>query len=211
MVSLPAHPATPAPPWYLRRVDLFRSCKTGEVIEATPRTLSEKLRIAAAGLLLGAPVVLAMQWFSRTWIPHYIAETNALAKVDPVEGARRLAEFVSTLFLVPVLAGIIGAIALTIQASRIVRAGRRPLPGATVRRRTEVVAGWWCARIPALIWGAAILACAGFAWVAYIQVDTMFWNGYLDRRVEHSSKAHLRTAVPKAAHASDLNETGVKP
>jgi len=211
MVSLSAHPAIPAPPWYLRRVDLLRSCKTGEIIEATPRTLGEKLRIAAAGLLVGVPVVLAAQWFFKTWIPHYIAETNALAKVDPVEGVHRLAEFVSALFLLPMLACVVGAIVVTIQASRIVRAGRRPLPGVMVRRRTEVVAGWWCVRIPALIWGAAILACTVFAWVAYIQVDAMFWNGYLDRRVENSSKTHLRAAVPKAAHASDLNEAGVKP
>ncbi|GAA0717027.1 hypothetical protein [Dokdonella soli] len=198
-------------PWYLRRVDLLRSCKTGEVIEATPQPLSHRLRIAAAGVLIGVPVVLASQWFFKTWVPRYYAELDALSKTDPVFAARKLAEFISLLLLAPVLTCIVAAIAMTVQASRIVRAGRRPLPGAKVRGRTEVVAGWWCVRLPTLLWGSLLLACALWAWWSYVQLASMFWNGYLDKRTEVLSKTSPRAAAQSMHDAPGIPENGVRP
>lgn len=196
-------------PWY--RIDVFRGCKTGEVIEATPRALAEKLRIVALGVLLGVPAIIASQWFFKVWTPRYYAGLDVLAKTDPVASAHQRAEFASLLLLVPVLFGIAAGIVVTIQAMRLVRAGRRPLPGAKVYRRTEVVAGWWCVRVPAILWGVSVLACVFAMWSSYVWLVVFFWNGYLDKQVSLSSKSHLRTMVSKAAPASEFNAIGVKP
>ncbi len=180
-VRVSASPArAPRQPWY--RVDLSRGCKTGEVVEPVFQTKAQKLRAVALPLLLGAPVVFASQWFFKTWVPQYCAGLEALAKTDPVESSRNWAEFVSLLLLVPVLTCIGAAIGFAVMASRIVRAGRRPLPGAKVFRRTEVIVGW-CARLPALLSGLLLLACMLVVWCSYVRLVAMFWNGYLDKRV----------------------------
>ena len=209
MTSAPANTPAARTLWY--RIDVFRGCKTGEVIEATPRTLAQKLRLAAAGLLIGVPVFVAVRWTSKTWIPRYHAELDALAKVDPVASSRKFAEFTSVLLLAPVMFGVIGCIVVVIRATRLLRAGRRPLPGGKVRVRTEVVAGWWCVRAPAILWGALSLACMLATWWLYVGLVVFFWDGYLDKQVSESSKSHLRTMAPNVAHASDLNAIGVKP
>lgn len=166
-------------PWY--RIDVFRGCKTGEVIEAEPRTLAEKLREAAPWIALGMLAFAATHWFFKVWTPRYHAELDELAKVDPVASARKLAEFNLLLLFAPMLFAIVGGIFVTIRAIRLVRAGRRPLPSDRVRVRTEVVAGWWCARLPAILWGTSALACVFAAWWNYVRLVAMFWNGYLDR------------------------------
>ena len=205
---------TPAPhamkqPWY--RIDVLRRCKTGEVIEATPRMRAEKLGVVALGVLLGVPAIVASQWFFKVWTPRYYAGLDVLAKTDPVASAHQRAEFASLLLLVPVLFGIAAGIVVTIQAMRLVRAGRRPLPGAKVYRRTEVVAGWLCVRVPAILWGVSVLACVFAMWSSYVWLVVFFWNGYLDKQVSLSSKSHLRTMVSKVAPASEFNAIGVKP
>lgn len=167
-------------PWY--RIDVFRRCKTGEVIEATPWALAGKLRFVAVGILIGVPAVYAKLWFFNTWIPRYYAELDALAKIDPVASARKLAEFTSMLLLAPVLTAIVVVIPVVVIAYRVVRVGRWPMPGAKVRRRTEVIAGW-CARLPALLLGLLLLACMLGVWWSYVRVVAMFWNGYLDKTV----------------------------
>ena len=194
-------------PWYLR--DVLRSCKTGEVVEATPQALA--WRVAAAGLLLGVPAALGMQWFFKSWVPRYYAALDVLAKVDPVASARELAEFTSLLLLAPVLACIVVAIAATVQGARIVRAGRRPLPGAKMRKRTEVVAGWRCVRLPALLGCSLLLGCALWAWSSYVELASMFWNGYLDKQVEVSSNTPSREAPVITAPAPGPIENGVEP
>lgn len=166
-------------PWF--RIDVFRGCKTGEIIEATPRSLAQKLRIVALGALLGVPLVAASQWFFKVWTPRYQAELGALAKTDPVASARKLAEFASLLLLAPVLSCVVVSLVVVIRATRLVRAGRRPLPGDKVRVRTEVVAGWWCVRFPAILWGASALACMLMVWTSYVWLIGFFWNGYLDK------------------------------
>lgn len=195
--------------WYLR--DVLRSCKTGEVVEATPQPLAWKVRVAAAGLLLGVPAALGMQWFFKTWVPRYYAELDVLAKVDPVASAREFAEFTPLLLLAPVLACIVVVIAATVQGARIVRAGRRPLPGAKVRRRTEVVAGWWCVRLPALLGCSLLLGCAFWAWSSYVELASMVWNGYLDKQVEVSSNTPSREAPVITPPAPGPIENGVEP
>jgi hypothetical protein len=176
-------------PWY--RIDVLYRCKTGEVIEATPRSLAEKLRIVALGLLTGVPLIVASQWFLKVRMPRYYAGLDALAKTDPVASARKLAEFTSLLLLVPVLLGVGVAIGSVVAASRVVRAGRYPLPGAKVFRRTEVVGGW-CARLRTVLLAALLLACALAAWWSYVRVVAMFWNGYLDKITApvHARRSH---------------------
>ena len=175
--------------WY--RGDVLRRCKTGEVIEATPRSLAEKLRIVALGLLTGVPLIVASQWFLKVWTPRYYAGLDALAKTDPVASARKLAEFTSLLLLVPVLLGVGVAIGSVVAASRVVRAGRYPLPGAKVFRRTEVVGGW-CARAWAVLLAALLLACMLVAWWSYVRVVAMFWDGYLGKIAVpvHANRSH---------------------
>ena len=206
-MNTPIARATPQP-WY--RVDVFRGCKTGEIIEATPRPLAEKLRIVALGALIGVPLIVTLQWFFKVWTPRYYAGLDALAKTDPVASLHQRAEFTSLLLLVPTLLGIGAGIMAVILAMRLARAGRRPLPGATVRVRTEVVAGWWCVRLPAILWGGVSVACLILVWTSYIWLAAFFWGGYLDKRIEVQSKTSLRAAAMKP-HAPDLNETGVRP
>ena len=191
-----------------RRRDLFRSCKTGEVIEAQP--LADRLRSFGVAVLVAVPLVPASNWFFRTWIPRHYAELDLLAKTDLVSSARKLAEFTSLLLLAPVLTCAIAVMGAMVQVSRVLRAGRWPLRGAKTMRRTEVVGGL-CARILAVLVGLLLLACLLVSWSAYVALETMFWNGYFDKRIEVSSKTSLRMAAPKSAHAPGLNAIGVNP
>lgn len=164
-------------PWY--RSDLFARCKTGEVIEPVFRTLSQKLRSVAIGLAVALPFALAAHWFFKVWTPRYFAELDALAKVDPVESAHKLVWFVSLELLVPVVFGVCAGTWVIVVASRVIRAGRWPLPGAKVLKRTEVVGGW-CARLPAVLLATMVLVCLVIAWNSYVQLAAMFWNRYLE-------------------------------
>ena len=186
-------------PWY--RIDVFRRCKTGEVIEATPWTLAAKLRWLALCLLFGAPFFFAVRWFSKTWIPRYYAELHALARIDPVASARKLAQCTSLLLFVPVLFGVVAGSLVLIRAARLVRAGRRPLPGEKVRVRTEVVAGWWCVQLPAIMWGALALACMLAVWCSYVRVVAMFWDGYRDAIAAPAPVARGHAATEKLSGA----------
>lgn len=195
-------------PWYLYRVDLLRSCKTGDIVEATPRPLSQRLRIVAVGMLTGTPVILGAQWFFRTWVPGYYAELDALAKIDVSESARKLAEFTSLLLLAPVLICLVAVIAAVVYNSRVLRAGRWPLPGVPVRRRTEVVTGW-CVRLSAIVLSMVLLACALTAWWSYVQLTSRFWNNYLDKRSETASKNLSRLTTAKMPGVAQTIGTGV--
>ena len=179
MTDIPVNAPAARAPWY--RIDVFSGCKTGEVIEAEPRTLVQRLREIAPWIVLGVPALAATYWFFTVWTPRYTAELDALAKVDPLAGARKFAEFESLLLLQPVLFCVIACIVVAIRAIRLARAGRRPLPGDRVRVRTEVVAGWWCVRLPAILWGASALACMFGVWWSYVRLIAMFWGFYLDR------------------------------
>jgi hypothetical protein len=176
-------------PWYLRRIDLPRACKTGEVIEATPLRLATKLKIIGLGVAVGAPMFLAEHWFFKDWVPRYYKTLDVLAKTDPVASALKVTEFVSLLLLAPVLTGLISAMWVLVRCYRVFRAGRWPLPGAKVRRRTEVVAGWWCVRLPMLGFMVMWLALMIFIWVCYLQLLGMFWDGYLDKQLQAHRKS----------------------
>jgi len=165
-------------PWYRR--DVFRACKTGEVIEAQP--FAYRLRVAGFVIAVAAPLLVASNWFFKTWIPHYHAELDQLAKIDPVLSVRKFAEFASLLLLAPVLVCVIVVLVATVRISRVLRAGRWPLPNAKVMRRTEVVAGR-CARVPAALAGIWLLACMFAAWSSYVRLVAMFWDGWLDKVV----------------------------
>jgi len=172
------------------------------VIEAQPISLARKLRLLGAGVLIGTPIVVLSEWFFKSWIPRYYAQLYALEKTDPVLSAQKLAEFTSVLLLLPVLSGVAVATCATILGYRVLRAGRWPLLGAKVRRRTEVVAGWYCVRLPTLAILGLFWLCASTAWVSYIQLETMFWNGYLDKKTRIGLKAISRTIPAEKAHLS---------
>ncbi len=193
-------------PWYRR--DLFRSCKTGEVIEAQP--FAYRLRAVVVAVVLAAPLLAASNWLFKTWMPRHYAELDALAKTDPVASARQLAESTSLILLLPVLACVVMALLALVRVVRILRAGRRPLPGAKMFRRTEVVAGW-CARVPAALVGLLLLACLFLTWSSYVGVVVFFWDGYLDKQLEVSSKTHSRAPASNIAGVRTLNATGVEP
>jgi hypothetical protein len=163
-------------PWH--RSDLLRGCKTGDVVEPLPS--ARRWRSLLLGVVLGVPAILAAHWVFTAWVPRRYAALAELATIDPVEGARQLAAFSSWLLFVPVLAATVAGIAGVVIAVRVLRAGRWPLPGATVRRRTEVVAGW-CARLPAALLAAVLLACLCVVCSSYVRLVAMFWDGYLDR------------------------------
>lgn len=82
--------------------------------------------------------------------------------------------------LAPLLSCVVGCIAVAVRATRLARAGRRPLPGDKVCVRTEVVAGWWCVRLPAILRDATALICLLAAWLSYVRLVAMFWGFYLD-------------------------------
>lgn len=206
MPPVPREGAAPRTPWYRR--DLFRSCKTGEVIEAQP--LAYRLRVVGLAVVLAAPLLAASNWLFKTWMPRHYAEIDVLAKTDPVASARQLAESTSLILLAPVLVCVVMALLAVVWTVRILRAGRRPLPGAKMFRRTEVVAGW-CARVPAALHGLLLLACLFLVWSSYVGMVVLFWDGYLDKRFEASSKSHSRAPASNIAGVRTLNATGVEP
>ena len=178
-------------PWYRR--DVFRACKTGEVIEAQP--FAYRLRVAGLVIAVAAPLLVASNWFFKTWISHYHAELDQLAKIDPVLSVRKFAELASLLLLAPVLVCVIVGLVAMVRISRVLRAARWPWPNARVMRRTEVVAGC-CARVPAALAGMLLLACMFAAWSSCVRLVAMFWNGWLDKAVAHSVVA----AVTRLGH-----------
>ncbi|MDR2012520.1 MAG: hypothetical protein LBQ20_05665 [Rhodanobacter sp.] len=200
-------------PWYLRRIDgpdLLRGCKTGEVIEPTPLSLTRKIIYVTLALAATVIIFPTNEWFKEVWLPHFLAEVDALAKTDPALADLKGLEFGSLVMLVPMLTGIVMCMAGVIGAFRVMRAGRWPLPGAKVQRRMEVVAGWWCVRLPASIFFCFFLAGTFFLGWSYTQVLDMAWNRYLDRRIEAAFKPHHQRPPPHAA-AVPATENGVTP
>lgn len=186
-----------------------RSCKTGELIEPTTQSLAQKLRQVAWAVALGIPAILISHWFLKSWTPRYYADLDALSQVDPVLAARKMAEFVTLLLSVPVLISVVVTAGALIYCSRVLVAGRWPLPGARVRKRTEVIAGWMCVRIPASLLSAALVAMLLLVWTSYIQMGSLFWNKHLDQRVESSSKSP-QTVPPKPVYVHRPPGTGVR-
>jgi hypothetical protein len=159
--------------------DLTRSCKTGEVVE--PIGMRQKIRTLIVGLALGGIVVVAMELEFSPWLRRYTDAQQLLASKDAVAGALHAAEFGSLMLLIPVLLGVGVATWTLLLSVRVLRAGRWPLPGAKVARKTEVIAGW-CLY---LRFGLLVLLWPGFIvmiWYNYVQLTTVFWNGYFEKQ-----------------------------
>ncbi|HZP67929.1 MAG TPA: hypothetical protein VFB32_16620 [Rudaea sp.] len=175
--------------------DIFAGCRTGEVIEPTPRSPGARLRTVGIGI---AAVALLAAFKTSLWEP-WLAERSAalhrLMATDPVLGSARWADHASVALLVPVLFGLGAAAWITLVSWRVLRAGRWPLPGARARVRTHVIGGW-CVylRFGGVAVLGPVLACV--IWYQYVQLVSFFWNRHFDTVAAAAVAAHSHTNVP---------------
>lgn len=158
--------------------DLFAGCQTGEFIEPPPprERWRERLRFLPWVPLLA---VGAFAW--HHWLKVEPAAIADLMKTDRIAGLHRNAEFFTWCFGSLALVAAGASIWIMVAALRVLRAGRWPLPGARVQRRTPVIAGWclWprCA-IPLLLIPVITVVIARSS----TQLIAWAWNTYADAR-----------------------------
>jgi hypothetical protein len=185
--------------WYRRRFDPERSCKTGEVVEPALKTWVQKLRFIVVGGVMGGLVFTGQKLFFVPWLH---ARTDAIAMLgrhDPVATALQAAQLNTWLLLGPVATGA-GAVTWVVPlVLRALRSGRWPLPGAKVARRTEVVSGW-CLYLRCALILVLMLPCMLVSWMSYVELNKMFWNGYLDKKIAASLKPQRPARAPAQNH-----------
>jgi hypothetical protein len=156
----------------------LRTCRTGEVICAEPVSLRKKIIVAMAALPFGLGAI----FIGKPWMLEYLHTINEVGKTNPARASLAYAHFFAYAFL-PEIVFVAYMIAGEIYRCTIaIRAGRWPIAGAKVRRKTAVIKGW-CLYLRCLILPLLLCATLVASWIALIHMISFFANNYLDFNV----------------------------
>lgn len=129
------------PSFWKRDIDPFPTWRSGEFIEPEPDARKKYLLRTVIPCLLLAAALVCAEPFIAIWLRDFGSSLTELAKTNPALAAEKGATMLRWLSSGMSLVGCITAVYLLISAAREWRAGRSPLPGAVVLRRTEIIRG----------------------------------------------------------------------
>ncbi len=126
---------------WTRDIDPFPKWRSGEFVEPEPGSRKRYLLTVGMPCLIAAVAAICAEPFVAGWLRSYILFLSELAKTDPDLAAEKGAELLRWLGWSLSLIGSAASICLFANSVRLLRAGRNPLPGKRVLRRTEIVRG----------------------------------------------------------------------